>query len=291
MRKKNRAHTHTHTHFNRTWLGAIISLVPFLQGTHRLKPTSPNLQACLLLSLPVKTQWTRCLNDQLTSISRLSHPFHLFLLYLPWSVFLAVPPPPSSLQTKAGYHIHEAARRKREQGREKKPHSWSPLITYRSSFHLQLCSKSLQYFFQFSLPLCFLCLVCQQLSTFKVLLKSSLCRRACVCAYSMCVCVTLSETLIERLNTLHYIMLYGDLLWMNGEWGRQKHCVCLLTVNQSQRRHSHCATGCVVFLFTSGPPFWFQPFLRFSSTSKFLSPSALPLFCLTTLEAVDSWAF
>lgn len=110
----------------------------------------------------------------------------------------SVPPSPSRLQTKADYHIHEAAgwQMKARAKERTKPTLYCAFIAYRSSFHLQLFSQSLRCSFLLSLsPYSF-----SRLST--ACLYS--CKKTDLC---VCVCETLHIlTLTKRLNTLYYIM-------------------------------------------------------------------------------------
>lgn len=98
-----------------------------------------------------------------------SHPLHLLLVCLPSTPSLhRSPPSPSRLQTKADYHIHEAARwQMKAIAKERtKPILYRAFITYRSYFHLQLFSRSLRWSFTsltaftllFSLSFSLLCL-------------------------------------------------------------------------------------------------------------------------------------
>lgn len=179
---------------------ATIPMLPFLQGVQPMTNRSnPILQTwAFLVTVTIThehntTQQSRCWGDRL-SITHLS--LHLLLCV---SV-----PPPWRLQTKADYHIHEATTwQMKARARERtKP------TLYRPSSHIIILSPAITFSIPsmvfllsvFTAPILSLFLSIMSVNSLFILWHQV--RLVC-----LCVCVSWwITTLIERLNSLYYIM-------------------------------------------------------------------------------------
>lgn len=81
----------------------------------------------------------------------------------------------------------------------------------------------------------------------------------------MCACVCEFAHYNTDRKAKHPVLFYAVWCFVNGEWWRQKHCVCVLTVIKRQLKHSHNAFP-PYFL----PPLLLQTFFFVTSSLSFL---------------------
>lgn len=234
------------------------------------------------------TQWNRCSGDRLTSIKHLSCVFPCTL-----------PPPTHSLHLHQALLRHQGCKQKlftifmrppddkwkREQKKEQKPTLYRAVIAYRSSSHLQLFSQFLRCSLSFQLSLPFYSLPHMSVNSLFITRHCRVCARTCVCEFA--------HYNTDR-KAKHPVLFYAVWCFVNGEWWRQKHCVCVLTVTKRQLKHSHSA------LPPYFPPLLLQIFfflllllcLFFSSTYSFSSSlSFILLYYCSTTSTVPSGLF